>query len=772
MQISDIIKSDADRIFTVDSECFIIFTGDSETDQKPFIRIGNWINLPSELIPYIENIIIPDSLPGNPQHEQFNLNISELFTNRFIGSRNIVKKFFEYQKNFDLDLTNASVVDIESDIPELSKEKNLSATNDYIGVFYKNGNFKTVHQGKTIFDLNESEKTSYSYNRIFSAISQSSSAQSRYSGTGFINIDGSLLLHSSGNYFLIDYPEKNFYNFSRLSINPAKIHDIFLLSKSLTNVIPFIKWKASILSRIKILSDDIKSVETIKKLYSSSYISGDKISAGSFSLGSGMKIQTLTHKGCFRLHFTSPAPVNKELTAILIKVNSSLSKILKEKCDFIITGYSIYESSAMLFRNCGKPVIIIDDGSKNISKIKKTGEIIIQDGMQYEIQYHADLDTVFPVCTFDESILSILLTEDSEKADEILKNINNSNHENKNINLFNTSNLIRIIIDKTTSRKFSSKLKTVYSEIRSRIHEKEIQKISSALKTVIVYFNGQLYEFITDERFKPDSIYYDDIKAPEEFSNESNPGLKEFHSLVLNDRIRLKMLLNIFLNGSGVKSGISYDLSRIISERKKEFMNGTASASIDGDAENKSGTSIIRQNFKKISLIAILIIILSAAAVFYYKTRPDLSAIIKIERNTPVKEINSLADEHGIIIDDTDIYAYANLIAVKNGFRKIITGLIHRDKNPDWIYPGNVFLLHDDEKITVRKGDTLWAISRRKLIESEINFNKILAGLKNKRGNALETELAELNKYAITSKSKEAIAEYISSIKKADGKQQ
>jgi hypothetical protein len=768
MQISDIIKSDADRVFYVDSECFIIFTGDSETDQKPFIRIGNWINLPSELIPYIENIIIPDSLPGNPQHEQFNLNISELSTNRFIGSRGVVKKFFEYQKNFNLDLTNASVVDIESDIPELSKEKNLSAANEYIGVFYNNGNFKTVHQGRTLFDLDEAEKTSYSQNRIFSAISQIAS-QTRYNGTGFVSVNNSLFIYSNSSFISFDFPIDSFINFSRLSINPAGISEIFLLNKSLTPVIPFLKWKSYQQNKIKIHSDDIKSVESIKKLYSSSYISVDKISSGSFSLGQEMKIDALPLRGCFKLHFLNPHPTGKELTAVLIKENSSISRLIKEKSDLIITDYSIYESSVMLFRNCGKPVIIIDDGSKNTSKIKKTGEIIIREGIQYEIQYHKDLDTIFPVCSFDESILSILLTEDSEKVDEIIKIITKSNPENKNSNLFNTANLIKIIIDKTTSRKFSLKLKTVSAEIRSRIHEKEIQKISPAIKVVIVFFNKQLYEFITDERFKPDLIYYDDIKAPEEFSNESPPGVKEFHSLVMNDRMRLKMLLNIFLDSPGIKSGISDNLSRIISERKKEFMNGSAST-IQDDDENKPSSSKI--NFKTISLIAILIILISAAGFLYYKNKPDLSSVIKIERNTPVKTINSIAEEHGIIIDDTDIYEYANLIAVKNGFRKIIKGIIQREKNPDWIYPGNIFLLHDDEKITVKKGDTLWAISRRKLIESEINFNKIFTQIKNSSSTASNVELDELNKFALTSKSKEAISEYILSVKKENGKKQ
>ena len=98
MEIKDIIKTDYDRLFIVDPECYIIFTGDSTEDVQPFIRIGNWIDMPVELIPLIENIIITDNIIGNPAHEQFNIDIRYLSTNRYIGSKNIVNKFLDFQK--------------------------------------------------------------------------------------------------------------------------------------------------------------------------------------------------------------------------------------------------------------------------------------------------------------------------------------------------------------------------------------------------------------------------------------------------------------------------------------------------------------------------------------------------------------------------------------------------------------------------------------------------------------------------------------------------
>jgi hypothetical protein len=227
------------------------------------------------------------------------------------------------------------------------------------------------------------------------------------------------------------------------------------------------------------------------------------------------------------------------------------------------------------------------------------------------------------------------------------------------------------------------------------------------------------------------------------------------------------MLLNIFLNGSGVKSGLNDDLSKIISERKKEFMNGSVPV-IQPESDKPVLTKI---NIIKIAAIILSIVIITTAAILFNRKKPEVPSVVKIERNTPAKVIDSLADEHGIVIEDTDIYEYANIIAVKNGFMKIIRGIIQKDKNPDWIYPGNVFLLHDDEKITVKKGDTLWSISRRKLIESEINFNKKLKEMKSRNSSGTE-DIAELKKFAISSKSRESFSNYISSVKKENGKQQ
>ena len=57
-----------------------------------------------------------------------------------------------------------------------------------------------------------------------------------------------------------------------------------------------------------------------------------------------------------------------------------------------------------------------------------------------------------------------------------------------------------------------------------------------------------------------------------------------------------------------------------------------------------------------------------------------------------------------------DIIKLVNFVATTNGYAPMHT--IDSDRpNPDWIYPGNVFVLPNETGYTVIEGDTLWDIT-------------------------------------------------------------
>jgi hypothetical protein len=107
----------------------------------------------------------------------------------------------------------------------------------------------------------------------------------------------------------------------------------------------------------------------------------------------------------------------------------------------------------------------------------------------------------------------------------------------------------------------------------------------------------------------------------------------------------------------------------------------------------------------------------------------------------------------GIIeITILDVYLLTNEIAISNGYRRL-DSVSQVGKDPDWIYPENLFVLPDKTQYTVVKGDTMWYIAHRFIIkrleEDWDRYNSIKneideGGLNAERGKKLVAELENI----------------------------
>lgn len=774
MELHDIIKKDSDRLFIVDTECYIIFTGDSIQDDRPFIRIGTWLDLPVEVIPLIENIIITDTVKGDPSHEQFNIDIRNFQSNRYIGSEGTLKRFLDYQRNFGLDLTNVSIVNIDKDIPELPKKRNVSHRDHFIGVFYSNGNIKIVHSGKDIFDLQSLNEEYPDISEIHEGISGLSRNNDRYNSSGFIIFDANPIFYSGGYFTSYQYPGQYYSRFSNLQIDPNKIRELILPSQNILNISGLLKYKNTREGKIRLFSDNSDQTDLIKKLFKNATIIDQNFTGMNYISGDGLKIESIGDTPNLKLTYKEKKNQKREILINFIKSHTGAKSVLKEKADAIIVTFTAYEESSLLFNSTPAPVFILNDGNPNIRKLHDIDRDILINGMQYEFSTFDSIDEICSSLNISDELTGALAGNQVSVINEKLEDLSKDPSSMKE--LFNALSLLKIHVMNTTDRKLCSSLKNIYQKTILNVDYSIIKNNASSLKSVMAFYNNGCYQFIQEAGDKPESIYtdyYHESIIEQEGINDSQAKLCR---RIINDRIRLRHLIDLFYEDR--KDSETYNsmrleiskLAREIKNRKEVYSqeiylnesNTYSSSDLNprntgdsrdkktsgesGDSDSAGNSLFTPSKIKKYlpaALAAALVIIAIISFIIYKnytdKTEPVLTEEELMNSDPPegsiitVTRINAsekeLLEKSGVIITNLDIYNYANDVAVKNGYSRLsYQGF--REKNPNWIFPSNIFVMLDGEKVVVQKGDTLWDLSRAKLEKMNADFYRIIQEIK------------------------------------------
>ncbi len=748
MELNEIIRSDNDRLFVLDNECFIIFTADDLTDEKPFIRIGNWLDLPSECIPLIENIIVTDSITGNPAHEQFNTDPELLSTNRYIGSRQVIQNYLDFQKNFGLDLTNVSVVDIEKDLPYLSKEQSISSKDSFLGIFYTNGNFRVIYKDKTLFDLNEFENKSPVCIKEHDLVSNINKDSTKYSGTGIILFSNYILFYKNRYFTSYQFPREYLNDFKYLNIDPAKIRELILPSSSITDITNFLKWNNSRKGLLKIFSNFKKALFPMQKLFPDISLKLEDFHGHSFETGDGLTVQNYPGSLNEKIIYRNTAPSFKKLELAYLKEYTGIREIVKEKLDGIIVPFSIYEKASVYFNSTFAPVACADDGNRNISKLKGKNIIILNQKVKYEfLKFEEDvlIETSAKLLPGND-IIDYINAKNSIEIKSILFN-NFHLKENLEFNdikdFLNITSVLRIVLNTTRDRKFSAEIQKILQKALSLFDKEEIiRKEANKIRISLYFYDYSIYEF------------YENSGIENNTCAESNDFLNK---RIQNDRIRFMQLLELYkISQNKTKKDFTF-LNNEISRRKKIY--NTEEKFLDKKELHRGLLKLKLSKLKKvfkiilIILIAALLSLLSMKGFNYYmeyresikaeKDRLEKETAQRIQAEKEKTERQELIEKYQIRVSDHDIYIYANKVAKKNGYREIDYKDL-KEKNPNWIFPGNIFYLMDNEKILVKKGDTLWDISDKKLMAIQVEFYKLVDKINAAKSKAEKTEL--LNK--------------------------
>jgi len=816
MKLSDIIQNDNDRLFIVDTECFIVFTGGSINDDRPFIRIGTWSDLPVEIIPLVENIIISDRILGNPALEQFNINVRNLTTNRYIGGESILKRFLDYQRNFGLDLTNVSAVNIEKDIPELPDKKHISDRDQFIGVFYSDGNVKIVHDGNNIFDLNSIYNENLNITEILTRLTQNNKTCSRYSGAGFAVSDKNPIFYSDGYFTSYQFPKTYADDFSILEIDPGKIRELLLPSHNMLYVSDIMKLKHFREGKIRIFSDNRDQLDLIKRLFKGATIHDEPFSEMNYSTGNGITISAHSSTPNIKINWNADAKRGKNLTLYFIKSPAEVKSILKEPSDAIIISYTAYEQSVLLFKSVQKPVIILNDGNRNVKKISETDNIILKDGMQYELKHYDSIESLQNTIESDPDFNKALTDGDITSLENWFESDFSSASDY--FKLFNSLALLKIQMDTTKDRKLFSSLRSLIQKQGQILFRHQPDDLNYRAFFEIAICNNTAFQIIRSVTRKSD-IHFTQVYDHQSINNLSlDSDQQRLGKRIIEDRERLAKILTLFYEDklthpsfNFMKSELSllkeeidsrreiyntefYEAESFNSHKNKKKKTKTAGVlsflnerkngaeNINGSPENApEERSLDIKKIKISAAVLLLLLFLLSGGIYITKnsgnqkpvlTEQDLTGGIdkeKIENKNiiiTVKRVDEQEKEllklHNVKITDYDIFRYANDVAIKNGYSGLtMSGL--KDKNPHWIYPSNVFIMLDGEKVVVQKGDTLWDLAHAKLEKMNAEFYKITDQLEKtdpEDTGRIKAIIAEAEKYLYTVQQKKYIDNY------------
>ena len=144
------------RVFRIDRECYLLFLGIDELDDKPFVRIGNssWLN--ERVLEVISHTVITESFTGNPFGE---VGLTHHYRGLYLGEPKIVEVIKSFFDRFHV--TDSEVISYQEQVEREGR--------DHV-YFYNTGNIVVTFGGQRLFDLYAREKADRHYNYYCSEI--------------------------------------------------------------------------------------------------------------------------------------------------------------------------------------------------------------------------------------------------------------------------------------------------------------------------------------------------------------------------------------------------------------------------------------------------------------------------------------------------------------------------------------------------------------------------------------------------------------------------
>jgi hypothetical protein len=265
----------SDRVYRLDRDCLLVYTGRDARDARPFLRIGTGQSMPPELLKHIENVVLTEQELGNAAQEMSWMKATLGAGGesvRYVGSKERVSQMYAYAGLSEMDEEKRPPVKVAPYGPFNSR---VETKNKCMILFMATGNIQASLSSSKLLDYFSYRNQRLNIDREYDLISRALHRRERRAekGTGFIFPGGSSIDRLSLYWFFdgkglyLHPPENHHYDLLENAVDPANL--VMAMSDSIhaPGFAEFVRRKSVLKEKGGVYCHDMEHISFLKRIY-------------------------------------------------------------------------------------------------------------------------------------------------------------------------------------------------------------------------------------------------------------------------------------------------------------------------------------------------------------------------------------------------------------------------------------------------------------------------------------------------------------------------
>ncbi|MBL8020146.1 MAG: hypothetical protein JNM27_10820 [Leptospirales bacterium] len=264
-----------DRIFRLDRDCILVFTGKTEVDSRPFLRIGAGSSLPAELLRHIENVVLCEQELANAALElqwmKATLGAGGESV-RYVSSRERASQMYAYAGLNEIDEDKRPPVKM---VPYGPFNSRVETKNKCIIMFMATGNFQVTLNSSKLLDYFSFRNQKMNIDKEYDMIAKAMHRRVRRAekGVGFVYPGGTSVDRLSVYWFFdqnglyVNPPENHHYDLLENGIEPGNLKMAIADSIHAPGFAEFVRRKSVLKETGGVYCNDYEHVALLKRIY-------------------------------------------------------------------------------------------------------------------------------------------------------------------------------------------------------------------------------------------------------------------------------------------------------------------------------------------------------------------------------------------------------------------------------------------------------------------------------------------------------------------------